>query len=97
MSQKYVDYFQKKEKEWEGLCSRCGGCCGAYDDPCQHLKKDKSDKFCCEIYTARFGMKKSVRGEKFDCVLVKEVLHIYWKNDHFCTYKRLFKQGWLAA
>ncbi|MFH1505015.1 MAG: hypothetical protein ABIH08_06500 [Candidatus Omnitrophota bacterium] len=87
-------YFKDKNKEWESLCIRCGGCCGAYDDPCEHLKKEKTGKFYCKIYTQRFGEHISVKGEKFDCVPVQEILKTHWKKDYLCVYKKLSKQGW---
>lgn len=89
-----TEYLEIKEKEWEGLCVRCGGCCGAFDDPCAHLKKEKPGKYYCEIYDRRFGEHTSVKGEKFDCVKVKEILNTHWKKDYLCVYKKLSKQGW---
>ncbi|NQT27995.1 MAG: hypothetical protein HQ570_00165 [Candidatus Omnitrophica bacterium] len=88
----YLNYLKSKEKEWEKFCIRCGGCCGAYDDPCLHLKEGKK-KFRCEIYSERFGTRKSVEGEEFNCVPVKEILNTHWKNDYLCVYKKLSKQG----
>ena len=91
------DYFkclEKKEKEWEKLCIRCGGCCGAYDDPCVHLKKRKNNEYYCEIYSNRFGLRKSVGGEEFNCVPIKEILNTHWKKDYLCAYKKLSKKGW---
>ncbi|MCK4519614.1 MAG: hypothetical protein KAT96_00370 [Candidatus Omnitrophica bacterium] len=90
----YLKYFEEKDKEWESLCRRCGACCGAYDDPCLHLKKDKEGKYNCEIYSERFGLKKSIKGEEFNCVPIKEIIKTHWKNDHLCAYKKLSKQGW---
>ncbi|MBU2043944.1 MAG: hypothetical protein KJ977_04890 [Candidatus Omnitrophica bacterium] len=97
MNKSYIEYQEAllgQEKKWEGLCRRCGGCCGAYDDPCQHLKGDAKSGFYCTIYPQRFGLKKTVNGEEFDCVLVKEILHTYWKNDHICAYKQYLKMPW---
>jgi len=88
-------YFEIKEKEWENLCIRCGGCCGAYDDPCIHLKIDKGNRYYCEIYTRRLGERVSIKGEKFDCVPVKEILNTHWKKDYLCVYKKSSKQGWV--
>lgn len=91
----HLKYLEEKDKEWENLCRRCGGCCGAYDDPCLHLKKNKKGKFDCEIYPERFGLRKSVKGEEFNCVLVKEIIKTHWKKDYLCVYKKLSKQGWM--
>ncbi len=97
MDKIYIDYQEAlllQEKQWEALCHRCGGCCGAYDDPCIHLKGDQANGFCCEIYSRRFGPRKTVSGEEFDCVLVKEILNTYWKNDQACAYKQYLKMPW---
>ena len=93
---KYLNYFKQKESEWESLCINCGGCCGAYDDPCVHLKKNNSGKSYCEIYEKRFGLKKSINGEEFNCVMIKEILHTHWKNDHLCSYKKYLKSKGLS-
>jgi len=91
---RYQNYLKQKEEDWELLCIRCGGCCGAYDDPCLHLKRDSRNKFYCEIYNERLGIRKTIGGEQFNCVLVKEILHTHWRNDHFCVYKRYLKYPW---
>lgn len=93
--QSYEAYFEERRKQWENMCRRCGGCCGAYDDPCQHLKRNVQGLFYCEIYDRRFGERRSVGGEKFDCVPVREILHSHWKNDHLCAYKRYLQTPWL--
>jgi len=89
------DYLEEKESQWESLCIRCGGCCGAYDDPCIFLKKSKKGGFYCSIYNNRFGSRKSLAGEEFDCVPVKEILRTHWKNDYLCSYKKYLKTPWL--
>ena len=90
----YADCLQEKEKEWENLCAQCGGCCGAYDDPCLHLRKTLNGKFLCDIYYNRFGPKETVSGEKFNCVPIKEILDEHWNNDHLCGYKKYLKMPW---
>jgi len=84
----HLKYLENKEKEWENLCIRCGACCGAYDDPCQHLKKDSKGKYYCEIYSQRLGVRKTVSGELFQCVMINEIIDTYWKNDYLCVYKK---------
>lgn len=78
------------EIRWEKACLRCGACCGAYDDPCLHLKKNSDNRFYCDIYPARLGLKRTLKGEVFKCVPIKELLdkNIHWKNDHYCAYKK---------
>ena len=92
-------YFEDKEKEWEGLCLQCGTCCGLYDDPCRHLKKDTdNNQYYCEIYPARFGLRKTVKGEKFWCVPIKKIIHEHWRGDYLCAYKRLIKNNlWIKS
>ncbi len=87
----YLRSLEAGEKKWEGLCKRCGACCGAYDDPCEYLRKGKEGKYYCDIYPRRFGRRRSVKGEEFRCVSIKEILNTYWKNDRFCVYKQVLK------
>jgi len=89
--QKCHNYLKQKDKEWESLCLRCGACCGAFDDPCLHLKKDKKDKFFCSIYSQRFGIRKTANGEVFQCVPIKKILSTPWKRDYNCPYKKSLK------
>jgi len=90
-----LEHLEEKEHQWESLCIRCGACCGAYDDPCVHLKKDKDGDFYCSIYDNRFGTRKAVSGEEFDCVPIKDIVHTHWKNDHLCIYKKYLKTPWI--
>lgn len=95
-SKSYQEYFEQSQRRWEAMCRRCGGCCGAYDDPCRHLRKDAEGLFYCTIYSQRLGERISIKGEKFDCVPVKDILHTHWKNDHLCAYKRYLRTPWLV-
>ena len=82
-------YFKAKQREAEDLCVRCGACCGAYDgDPCRHLKKDAQGAFFCEIYSRRLGTRRTLKGEKFDCVLIEKILTTSWEGDWRCAYKK---------
>ncbi len=76
-----------EEPYWESICRRCGGCCGAFDDPCQHLKKDGNKQYFCEIYPNRLGTRKTIGGENFNCVPIKKIINTSWKNDWLCAYK----------
>ena len=89
------EYLNAKDQEWESLCLRCGACCGAYDDPCQHLARDQEGLYYCTIYANRLGTRKSLRGDVFDCVSITEIINTHWKNDHFCIYKRYLKTPWV--
>ena len=76
----YTQYIQKKEREHESLCKRCGICCGILNDPCIHLKKDSSKQFFCEIYFKRIGHHSSKEGNTFRCVPIRNILHENWKD-----------------
>ena len=89
----YLRSLEANEKKWEALCTRCGGCCGAYDDPCRHLRKDKSGKYYCPIYDRRLGLQKAVSGEEFNCVPVREIINDRWKKDHLCNYKKYLRSA----
>jgi len=93
MFKELVEYFKAKERDWESLCIRCGGCCGAFDDPCTHLRKDENNKYFCPIYNNRFGEQVTVKGEKFTCVNIERILYARWKNDHLCPYRRHTRCG----
>ena len=84
----YLEYLKKKEEEYDSLCKRCGACCGAYDDPCRHLKKDIYGKYYCEIYEHRFGLRETVSGDKFWCVPIKEIILSSWPRSYLCAYKK---------
>ena len=86
-------YFQGKEKEWEDMCIRCGGCCGSFDDPCAHLARDEAGKYYCLIYEERYGDRRTVKGESFRCVHITQVWNTHWKNDYLCAYKQYRKFG----
>jgi len=90
------EHLKQKEDQWEALCARCGGCCGAFDDPCRHLAWDGQGRSYCEIYCVRFGLRQTISGDKFSCVPVKEILHTFWKNEHLCAYKKIGRSLWEA-
>ncbi|MDD5347958.1 MAG: hypothetical protein PHT59_05030, partial [Candidatus Omnitrophica bacterium] len=71
----------RKEQEWEACCTRCGACCGAFEDPCVHLGTDAQGNRFCRIYAERLGPQHSIGGRHFVCVPIRRVLHSRWKND----------------
>ena len=71
----YEIYQINKEKEFEGLCLRCGNCCGAQSDPCSHLILQADGKYLCDIYPSRGGMQKTHSGNFFECVALRTILH----------------------
>ena len=93
----YQEYRKKQEQDWEAVCTRCGACCGAYEDPCKHLITASDGKYTCEIYQERFGERETTGGKKFKCVHISKILSRNWFNDRFCAYKRTIKMPWLKS
>jgi uncharacterized cysteine cluster protein YcgN (CxxCxxCC family) len=91
----YQEYLRKKEEAWEALCTRCGACCGAHDDPCRHLARQADGKYVCAIYASRLGIQESVSGRKFKCVHINRILDQNWFGDRECAYKRILKTPWI--
>lgn len=89
MEKNHFDFLEKKELDWESLCCRCGGCCGAFDDPCTHLKMESDGIFFCDSYETRFGPQTTVSGQRFECVPIKKLLRTYWPQWNKCSYKKL--------
>ncbi|MCK4519429.1 MAG: hypothetical protein KAU12_04835 [Candidatus Omnitrophica bacterium] len=76
--------------EFEAICQRCGICCGSEDgDPCQHLKKDKDNKYFCAIYQKRFGLHKTVNGILIKCVPIEEALRDKPELRKKCAYAKM--------
>ncbi|MCK9594994.1 MAG: hypothetical protein PHH68_03365 [Candidatus Omnitrophica bacterium] len=90
----YEKYMITREKDWEALCLRCGACCGAFEDPCEHLLKGADGKFYCGTYESRLGEHKSRAGHPFNCVPIRDIVHKHWKNDHQCAYKIRSRSPW---
>lgn len=86
----YQDWLFSKTAEWEAKCTNCGACCGALEDPCEHLRKDPAGWYFCEIYHQRFGEHRTVSGKAVRCVPIREKLakgHS-WPGDEHCGYKK---------
>lgn len=61
--------------EHEGLCKRCGKCCGAgTQEPCSNLALEPSGKYYCKSYENRLGMQRTISGRTFTCVNIRDVL-----------------------
>ncbi|OGX07036.1 MAG: hypothetical protein A2Z88_03005 [Omnitrophica WOR_2 bacterium GWA2_47_8] len=84
------EWLSTKEKEWENLCTRCGACCGALDDPCENLRKNENGKYFCAVYDRRFGTWKTVSGKELNCIPIREKLALNhsWPGDEHCGYKK---------
>jgi len=84
----YQSWHEIKEREWEARCIQCGACCGALEDPCEHLEKLSSGQYACRVYDTRFGFHKTVSGHELRCVPVRSKLGTYWPGDERCGYKK---------
>jgi uncharacterized cysteine cluster protein YcgN (CxxCxxCC family) len=70
----YESYLEQQEKEYESLCLRCGKCCGALNDPCENLERLASGAYVCKGYNNRLGTHKTMSGNYFTCVPIKELV-----------------------
>jgi hypothetical protein len=86
---RYKEWAEKQENLAEGLCRRCGACCGAAEgDPCEHLREDQNGLYACSIYRDRFGLHKTITGKPFNCVPLRDILPASWPGDEHCGYKK---------
>ncbi|NTV28994.1 MAG: hypothetical protein HGA80_02815 [Candidatus Omnitrophica bacterium] len=85
--QSYEAWHELRQKEWESRCRNCGACCGATEDPCEHLKRQDNGTFCCRIYADRFGPHRTLSGQECICVPVRSKLGRSWPGDERCGYK----------
>lgn len=85
-------WLKLTQERWEALCGRCGACCGVVEgDPCEHLRGSKKGEYYCSIYENRFGEHRTVNGNVFKCVPVRQIIHNSWPGDECCGYKRELK------
>ncbi len=86
--QGYARWLSARQGDWESLCRHCGACCGALEDPCQHLFMTPEGRSCCLVYPARIGPHRTVAGKLFTCVHVRQKLGTSWPGDEHCGYKK---------
>ncbi|MBF0387650.1 MAG: hypothetical protein HQL20_07320 [Candidatus Omnitrophica bacterium] len=87
MSDKLNQWFSGKQSEWEARCHNCGACCGAFEDPCEHLHIGREGASTCLVYEQRLGPQRTVSGQIFNCVNIREKSGQSWPGDHHCAYK----------
>jgi len=86
---RYNEWMASQTIEWEAKCTRCGACCGAFDDPCENLSRDPDGKYYCAVYERRFGVWHTISGQELICVpiRVKIAQGHSWPGDEHCGYK----------
>lgn len=88
----YEATLKKAEQDYEGLCLRCGACCGLFEkDPCAELIRTADGRYGCRIYENRFGLRRTVHGNEFLCVPVRKVISGSWAGSWRCTYKKMHR------
>ncbi|MFH1594586.1 MAG: hypothetical protein ABID09_07825 [Candidatus Omnitrophota bacterium] len=71
---RYEEHLRKEQDRNEGLCKRCGECCGSLDgDPCVNLALGEDSKYYCVTYEDRLGPRRTVGGNIFNCVPINEI------------------------
>ena len=86
---RYNNWMTVKTGEWEEKCTHCGACCGALEDPCEHLCRNLNGGFYCEVYQQRFGVWRTVSGKELVCVPIRDKIaqgHS-WPGGERCGYK----------
>lgn len=68
----YQEYLKKQAVKNDSMCRRCGVCCGAGNDPCINLVRDKGELYRCLIYDNRLGPQRTVSGSFFTCVPIRD-------------------------
>jgi len=84
--QAYRQYLENQEKEFEAQCRRCGACCGAEEDPCEHLQVVSAASYTCDIYQQRFGAHRTKSGKEMRCVELRDMRHQEWPGGWKCGY-----------
>lgn len=87
-AESYQNWLSSKERETESLCLNCGACCGAFEDPCEHLVMTLEGKSHCRVYATRFGPQRTVSGKEFNCILIRQKMGTSWPGDEYCGYKK---------
>lgn len=68
----YSRHSKQLFKAYEGLCKRCGRCCGLENDLCAELVKQADGTYLCRDYQHRIGKHRTVGGNEFTCVEIRD-------------------------
>ncbi|MBF0486404.1 MAG: hypothetical protein HQL16_07825 [Candidatus Omnitrophica bacterium] len=83
----YEVWLASKERDAESLCRHCGACCGAKEDPCEHLVFLSDGKSSCRVYPNRLGPQRTVSGKAMTCIPIRQKRGVSWPGDESCGYK----------
>ncbi|MFH0754983.1 MAG: hypothetical protein V2A70_10505 [Candidatus Omnitrophota bacterium] len=86
----YQQWLSSKENDRESLCCHCGACCGVFEDPCAQLVMTPEGKSRCRVYLTRFGPQKTIGGQVFTCIPIRQKMGTSWPGDERCGYKSKF-------
>lgn len=85
----YEVFLKKSAQEYDERCLRCGACCGVYEhDPCAKLIREEDGRYRCSDYRNRFGEQKTVYGNTFNCVTLRQILSGSWAGSWRCGYTK---------
>ncbi|MBL7157027.1 MAG: hypothetical protein ISS92_02565 [Candidatus Omnitrophica bacterium] len=82
----YQNHLKDEFLKYEAMCAQCGQCCGANtNDPCANLEALGNGKYACRAYETRLGIQKTVKGNIFICVSIKDNIQKGFYSSK-CTY-----------
>jgi hypothetical protein len=84
----YQSWLSSKDRDAEALCCHCGACCGAFEDPCEHLIMEQGVSRC-RVYADRFGLHRTVSGKPLTCIPIRQKMGTSWPGDERCGYKKI--------
>lgn len=70
---RYQQLQEEQAKAWEAACLSCGT---VDRDPCEFLAEFSDGKHFCRIYEHRFGLHRTRGGREFQCVPLRNILHL---------------------
>ena len=76
----YQNWLSLREHQSESLCRHCGACCGAEEDPCEHLHISPEGKSSCKVYATRLGPQKTLSGRMFNCISIRHKMGESWPS-----------------
>lgn len=69
----YQKHLEEGFLKYEAMCVQCGQCCGSSgSDSCANLVALENGKYACRTYDTRLGIQKTLKGNIFTCVPIKD-------------------------